>query len=203
MLLPAVFFFSPHWNCRAIFQVGTQNSSIMTFTRRQLCVAAGALAVGSAGCLGGDDASVPERTDAIPEADTPIETWSWDGSLPVSSLTQYHDPTCGCCEDYVAYLAMHDIDVTVERTDDLAAKKTELGVPSEMRSCHTLVFDEYLVEGHVPLEAIEQLFEEEPAVAGIAIPGMPAESPGMGEPGDPLQVYSFDEDGTVSEFTTV
>ncbi len=172
-------------------------------TRRQFCLGSGALAVGMAGCLGGDDESVPETEDDVPDADTPIETWSWDGSLPVSSITQYHDPSCGCCEDYVAYLALHDFDVTVERTADLPEKKTELGVPDDIRSCHTLVVDEFLVEGHVPLEAIEQLFEEELSVAGIAIPGMPADSPGMGEPGDPLQVYTFDDDGTVSEFTTV
>ncbi|MEZ5809241.1 MAG: DUF411 domain-containing protein [Zhengella sp.] len=31
----------------------------------------------------------------------------------------------------------------------------------------------YVVEGHVPLEAIDKLMSERPDVRGIAVPGMP------------------------------
>ena len=40
--------------------------------------------------------------------------------------------------------------------------------------------DGYLVGGHVPAEAIARLLEDRPDAVGLALPGMPADSPGMG-----------------------
>jgi len=40
-----------------------------------------------------------------------------------------------------------------------------------------------VIEGHVPAGAILQLLDERPDAVGLALPGMPADSPGMG--GDP------------------
>lgn len=37
-----------------------------------------------------------------------------------------------------------------------------------------------MVEGHVPAGAIEVLLETRPAAVGLALPGMPDDSPGMG-----------------------
>lgn len=47
-------------------------------------------------------------------------------------------------------------------------------------SCHTALVDGYVIEGHVPAGAIKVLLEERPDAAGLALPGMPADSPGMG-----------------------
>lgn len=195
----------------------------MKRTRRRFL--AGSLAVataGVAGCTGGRTDDEPARPgDATPgpdsadTADAPddhLADWAWSGSLPVDAVTQYHDPSCGCCLEYVTYLENHDLAVDVETVDDLPAVKTDLSVPDEVRSCHTLVLeapddvdrDRYLVEGHVPLEAIEALYDQAPEIDGIAIPGMPRYSPGMGPRGDePLAVYTFEADGSVSEFRTV
>lgn len=52
-------------------------------------------------------------------------------------------------------------------------------VPAALRSCHTALVGGYLVEGHVPAAAIRRLLKERPKIAGIAVPGMPAGSPGM------------------------
>ncbi|NGM70690.1 metal-binding protein [Natronolimnobius sp. AArcel1] len=171
----------------------------MQRTRRQLCVSSAV--VGSAlvsGCLGGIRESTPD--DSVTDTDG----WTWTGSLPVSSLQQYHDADCGCCDDYVAYLEAHGFDVSVDLVDDIAAVKTDLEIPNEVRSCHTTVVGEYLVEGHVPLEAVEALFDDEPSVLGISIPGMPQHAPGMGEPtADPLDIYTFDGDGTTEAYMTL
>jgi hypothetical protein len=40
-----------------------------------------------------------------------------------------------------------------------------------------------VIEGHVPAGAILRLLDERPDAVGLALPGMPADSPGMG--GDP------------------
>ncbi|WP_019991923.1 DUF411 domain-containing protein [Natronorubrum tibetense] len=164
----------------------------MTITRRTLCASGATLALaGIAGCfdLG---------------ASSDVDDWNWSGSLPVERVVQHHDPSCGCCSEYVDYLETNGIDVRVAETADLEAVKRDLGVPADAESCHTLEFGDYLVEGHVPLEAVEELFENEPDVDGLTAPGMPQHSPGMGPPGDePLQIYAFDDSGAVSEFTTV
>ena len=65
-------------------------------------------------------------------------------------------------------------------TEDMSELKRQLGVPGEASSCHTAVIDGYVVEGHVPIQAVQDLLEGRPEIAGIALPGMPAGSPGMG-----------------------
>ncbi|ARS90952.1 DUF411 domain-containing protein [Natrarchaeobaculum aegyptiacum] len=195
----------------------------MKRTRRQLLAGSPGIAtVAVAGCLerladvdpdsaAGVD-SGPRDTGSGTESDDHIADWAWSGSLPIDSALQYHDPDCGCCHEYVTYLEEHDLAVDVEPVDDLPAVKTDLSVPDEVRSCHTLVLetpdgvdrDHYLVEGHVPLEAIETLYDDQPAADGIAVPGMPRHSPGMGPRGDdPVAVYAFSADGSVLEFDSV
>lgn len=44
----------------------------------------------------------------------------------------------------------------------------------------------------MPFEAIDRLFEERPDITGIAVPGVSAGSPGMGEdPGASYDVIAF------------
>ena len=67
-------------------------------------------------------------------------------------------------------------------TDDpeRASFREANGIADNVASCHTAQVDGYLLEGHVPAEAIEQLLAERPEALGLALPGMPADSPGMG-----------------------
>lgn len=72
----------------------------------------------------------------------------------------------------------------------------ENGVPMELQSCHTAVVDGYIVEGHVPVEQINDMLAEKPDIVGLAAAGMPAGSPGMENAAgrfDPYQVVSFNE----------
>ena len=46
-----------------------------------------------------------------------------------------------------------------------------------MASCHTAELDGYIVEGHVPAQAVAQLLKERPKAIGLAAPGMPAARP--------------------------
>ncbi len=60
------------------------------------------------------------------------------------------------------------------------------------------------MEGHVPREAVERLFEEEPAALGVAAPGMPRYSPGTGPRGDePLTISAFEETCDAFEYVDV
>ncbi len=89
------------------------------------------------------------------------------------------DPNCGCCNGWVAHLRRNGFTATVVETADMQAVKTRLGVPAELNSCHTAEIAGYIVEGHVPAQAIRRLLAERPDALGVAVPGMPIGSPGM------------------------
>lgn len=92
------------------------------------------------------------------------------------------------------------VDVT---NDELYNVKAQLGVDPLLASCHTAEIEGYIIEGHVPYDVIEQLLQERPALAGLAIPGMPQGSPGMsGELEGPMEILAFDQDGEVWVYTT-
>lgn len=169
----------------------------MRWTRRRVLTAGTGVISGSlAGCLGRE--SEPQEPD---------DGWPWDGDIPVNSVTQYHEPSCECCGEYVDYLERNGFEVTVETKPDvdaLNATKAALGVPEPMWSCHTIEFGEYLVEGHVPLEAVETLFAIDASVHGISVPGMPFHAPGMGFPGpEPLRIYAFSDSGEAVQFLEI
>ena len=62
-----------------------------------------------------------------------------------------------------------------------------------------MVMAGYVVEGHVPLTALDELLERAPAIDGIALPGMPAGSPGMGgDAAGPFEVLAIQAGETKS-----
>ena len=89
-------------------------------------------------------------------------------------------------------------------TDDLTPVKGKYGVPPSLRSCHTGIVEGYVIEGHVPADLIDRVLRERPKIAGLAVPGMPAGSPGMETPGkaDRYQVLAFDRSGRSTVFAS-
>ena len=57
--------------------------------------------------------------------------------------------------------------------------RARFGIPHALGSCHTAVVEGYAIEGHVPAQDIKRLLAERPKARGLAVPGMPAGSPGM------------------------
>lgn len=109
--------------------------------------------------------------------------------------------TCGCCGNFVAYLKRKGFEVETKFVEDSAKRRADAGVPDKLGSCHTTYVGGYVVEGHVPVEAIDKLLKEKPSVKGIGMPGMPSGSPGMpGPKTGPFTISSFQEDGTTSPF---
>jgi hypothetical protein len=120
-----------------------------------------------------------------------------------TAIAVYKSATCGCCQGWVEHLRGSGFAVTAHDVDDLAGVKTTNNVPSRLQSCHTAVVGGYVIEGHVPADVIQRLLKERPAIAGLAVPGMPVGSPGMevpGAPRDPYNVVSFDKQGTVAVY---
>jgi hypothetical protein len=103
-------------------------------------------------------------------------------------VTVVKTPTCGCCNAWVAHLRRAGFQVRISDVADVAPTARRLGVPDDLRSCHTASVGGYAIEGHVPAADIRRLLRERPAAAGIAVPGMPMGSPGM-EHGSHRQRY--------------
>lgn len=153
-----------------------------------------ALAVALAAC-GPTDAG--QRTAlAQPAAATVADT-----TLPV--MTIYKTPTCGCCQKWVEHVQQAGFRVEVHDLNDLAEVKREHGVPGALQSCHTALVGRYVIEGHVPAGDIRRLLTENRDVAGLAVPGMPAGSPGMeGFYKQKYDVFAFTKDGQGSVFAS-
>ena len=96
-------------------------------------------------------------------------------------------PACGCCAAWVDIAREEGFEVEVTDTEDYEGMKALVGVPGALWSCHTARIEGYTVEGHVPFAALRKLLDERPDVSGIAVPGMPMGSPGMGD--DPTARY--------------
>lgn len=134
----------------------------MTTSRRHFLTTLGIGATtGLAGCLG----------------DSSGQTMVTVSSMPIHHQT----PTCGCCGSYTEYFEDRvDSDVEVKNHENIDPIKAEHEIPEDIRSCHTIEIEDYFVEGHVPAPSIAKLVEEKPDAKGIAVPGMPQGSPGMG-----------------------
>lgn len=116
-------------------------------------------------------------------------------AFAATDVTVYKSPTCGCCEKYVDYLRDNGFKVQAINENDMDAVKKRYGV-SHIASCHTARIGGYVVEGHVPVGAIRKLLKEKPAITGISAPGMPINSPGMGEmKKGTLTIYAVPRDG--------
>jgi hypothetical protein len=77
-------------------------------------------------------------------------------------------------------------------------------VPESVRSCHTVEFSAYIVEGPVPLEAIGTVFEISTSFGRISVPGKPQHLPGRELRGvEPLTIYAVRTSGGTSVFTEV
>jgi len=105
----------------------------------------------------------------------------------------------------VVHLQKSGFRVNVTNVDDIGKVKAARGVPPDMQSCHTAVVDGYVLEGHVPAEDVQRLLKERPAIAGLAVPGMPVGSPGMEVPGatpQPYKVMAFEKNGNSRVFSS-
>lgn len=118
-------------------------------------------------------------------------------------LTVYKSPDCGCCAIHADYLERAGYKIERVLVDDPNEIKEQYGVPTDLWSCHTTIVNggEYFIEGHIPEEAFAKILEEEPAISGIGMPGMPSGSPGM--PGPQLEPFSIKQvstSGRISEY---
>lgn len=121
------------------------------------------------------------------------------GGAHAANPTMFRDAGCGCCLKWLDLVkASFGKSVKVVNSADMEAIKDKQGVPQALRSCHTVIVDGYVIEGHVPAREIARLLREKPkGVKGLAVAGMPIGSPGMehGSHRDSYKVVAFGSGG--------
>ncbi|MFT7053221.1 MAG: hypothetical protein ACJAU1_000774, partial [Psychromonas sp.] len=131
-----------------------------------------------------------------------ITLFLFAGSAFAAEMTLYKSPYCGCCKAWAKHVEQAGFEVTViEQANNNQLHKAH-GITRNLASCHTATIEGYVIEGHVPVSDIQRLLKQKPAITGLAVPGMPASSPGMDVPGntDPYQVIAFRKDGKMSVY---
>ncbi|MCB1365323.1 MAG: DUF411 domain-containing protein [Rhodobacteraceae bacterium] len=140
-------------------------------------------------------------------------TASFAASVPLAGAAQggpaihvLKDPNCGCCTAWIEILRADGFTVTTERSFGtlLIRYKLENGIPQYMTSCHTGEVEGYMIEGHVPPADIRRLLAERPDAVGLAVPGMPYGSPGMGpeDERDAYDVFLIRKDASTEVFSS-
>jgi len=134
-----------------------------------------------------------------------LTTLTWAQSEPAAKpettdstkqITIWRDPGCGCCDTYADYLEENGFTVTRVDDRDFDKRSVDVGVPERGIGCHLAEIDGYYVSGLVPAEIIDRLLSERPDIAGITLPGMPANAPGMARvKTGTLKTYAFGEGG--------
>ena len=115
-----------------------------------------------------------------------------------TEVVMFKSPSCDCCTGWAEHLRKEGFTVVEHKKEDMDAIKSLFGVPKKLASCHTAHVDGYVIEGHVPADAVKQMLKEKPKITGLTAPGMPMKSPGMQKPGLPPKGYdvlSFDKNG--------
>lgn len=125
-------------------------------------------------------------------------------SLPAfaAQVTVYKSPTCDCCNKWIDHLRANGFTVEALDVADIVPHKKANRVPAALGSCHTAQVGGYVIEGHVPANDIHRLLRERPKVLGVAVPGMPAGSPGMeqGSQTERYEVLTFDHAGNTTVY---
>lgn len=149
------------------------------------------------------DATLETQTSTQTAAQTAAQTTP--GAQPASGdgevVKVYKDPNCGCCSKWVDHMREHGFTVETMDMPNLSMIKQKYAIGANLQSCHTSVIGEYAFEGHVPADLIRKMLDDKPKIAGLAVPGMPAGSPGMeGATKERYDVLTFDRAGRTTVY---
>jgi hypothetical protein len=155
--------------------------------------------------LASGNSASDNSTSSVPVGgqNTPASASASLASANGPTIKVYKDPNCGCCKAWIEHLQQNGFKVEVMDMPDLSAVKAKYDVKPELEACHTGVVGDYTIEGHVPADLILKMLKEKPAIAGLAVPGMHAGSPGMeGATKERYDVLTFDRAGRTAVYAT-
>lgn len=134
----------------------------------------------------------------------PLALLSCAESAVAATLVVTKSAYCGCCKHWVDHMKKAGFAVEVRDVEDVTPTAQKLGVPDNLRSCHTSTIGGYVIEGHVPAADVKRLLATRPKATGIAVPGMVVGSPGMEQGGhkELYKVVLFDKSGKSRVFAS-
>lgn len=117
------------------------------------------------------------------------------------TVVLYKRASCGCCGGWADHMQAAGFRVNTVLVADPGEIRKRHGIP-DVATCHTAVVAGYAIEGHVPAREVKRLLAERPKARGLAVPRMPAGSPGMEQGGkvDPYDVHLVLPDGSFSVY---
>ncbi|WP_319766689.1 DUF411 domain-containing protein [Escherichia coli] len=132
-------------------------------------------------------------------------------SLPAMAsekvIDMYKSENCGCCSLWGKAMEKDGFEVRTHIMNDqaLSALKEKHAIPAGLRSCHTAVAGNLIIEGHVPATTIHKAMQSGSGIYGLATPGMPAGSLGMemGARKEAYDVIAFSPDGSKKVFQRI
>jgi hypothetical protein len=111
-------------------------------------------------------------------------------------VTVYRSRTCGCCGKWVQHMRDNGFEVVEHIVERIENAPNRDRVPQKLQSCHIATVRNFIVEGHVPADVVKDMLKKRPEIEGIAVPGMPAGSPGMeSQYPQPYEVVAFTKAG--------
>jgi hypothetical protein len=87
-----------------------------------------------------------------------------------SELEEWKMRACGCCAGWAKHFEAAGFRTVVHEVDDVGDVRAAAGVPADLGGCHTSRVAGYVVEGHVPVAAVQRLLAERPASWGSPSP---------------------------------
>lgn len=124
-------------------------------------------------------------------------------NLDIPSITVYRSPACSCCGNWIEHMQKHGFKIQADiKTEHVEEIKQKYHLPENLASCHTAIINSYVMEGHIPADDIKLFMQQQPQLAGLAVPGMTVGTPGMelGNEKQPFSVMTFNHQGEVKLF---
>ena len=106
------------------------------------------------------------------------------------------------CKQWVALLRESGLKVEVQSDANPKATLREFQIPPSLTADHTAVLvngPHYVIEGHVPVDAIQQLRARKLPIHGLSVPGNPVGAPGFSGTGS-YEIWAFTTKGRIFLF---
>jgi|TARA_R110002049_G_scaffold142093_5_gene303929 hypothetical protein len=119
-----------------------------------------------------------------------------------ADIVVYRSKRCGCAGEWISRLRKEGYSVSVQQPMYVSVVRRKFGVPEKFNACHTSIAGQYFIEGHVPMDSVQQLLRTTPNIAGISMPDPEVmEYPGAQGEGRSEDVIAVSNNGEFTSFT--
>jgi hypothetical protein len=119
-----------------------------------------------------------------------------------ADIIVYRSKRCSYAGEWISRLRKEGYSVSVQRPMYLSVIRKKHGVPENFKACHTSISGQYFIEGHVPMDSVQQLLRTTTNIAGISMPDPEVlEYSGVQGEGRSEDVIAVSNSGEFTSFT--